>query len=356
MKIVVVISSLSRGGAERVVSTLTCEWARYHHVVIALFDAAHPAYGCGGRIVDLRLPALQTPMKKVQRIGARSMHLARLFRRERPDRIVSFMETANIPAIAAAAVTGLLDRICVSVRNNPSMISTPYRVLIPWLYRIPERVIVPSDGVKKRLEEMGVPAAKLLVISNPVLTRPVATPGTRSPFAARYILGAGRLHRQKGFDRLLRAFSNIDRSDLHLVVLGDGDEYPRLMALAHKLGIKSRVYFPGAVSDIQTWYRNAECFVLSSRYEGWPNVLMEAMASGCPVVSFDCRYGPSEILEDGKSGLLVAQDEVMALTAAITRVVSDGVLRRHLAAEGRKRVKAFAVEDIAPRWLARNEI
>ena len=124
MKIVVVISTLSRGGAERVVSTLTREWSRSHQVVIALFDATRPAYDYGGRVIDLRLPPLGSLLKKTYRIVERSMHLSRLFRQERPDRIVSFMESANFPAIAAAALTRLLDRLWVSVRTNPSKIPT----------------------------------------------------------------------------------------------------------------------------------------------------------------------------------------------------------------------------------------
>ena len=352
MKIIVVISTLSRGGAERVVSTLTREWSRCHHVMIALFDATRPAYDYGGRIIDLRLPTVGNPLTKVYRVGERSMRLARLFLTEQPDWILSFMESANFPAIVAATLTGFVDRLRVSVRNNPSMIPTQWRVLIPLLYRIPQKVIAPSDGVKEALEQMGVPSAKVLVIPNPVAIRAVATPGAHSPFPDRFILGTGRLHQQKGFDRLLKAFSNVDRRDLHLVILGEGEKRAGLASLAHKLGIQSRVHFPGAVSDVGAWYQHAQCFVLSSHYEGWPNALMEAVANGCPAVSFDCRYGPAEILEDGKSGLLVAQDDIEALTAAIARVVSDRPLRRRLAAEGTERAKAFAAEEIAPRWLA----
>ena len=355
MKIVVAINMLHRGGAERVVCRLTQEWAKRHNVVIALFSATPPAYDHGGRLVDLRLPA-RTALEYAYRFVAGSIRLARLFQQEEPDRVVSFMESANFPAIAAAAMTGFLNRLFVSVRINPSMIPTPYRVLIPWLYRFPETVVAASDGVKEKLEEMGVPAAKLLFIPNPIVTGGIVTSGSRSPVPFRFILGAGRLVRPKGFKRLLTAFSNVDRSDLHLVILGDGDERRALISLAHELGIESRMHFPGAVSDIETWYRHAECFVLSSHYEGWPNVLMEAMANGCPVVSFDCRYGPAEIFEDGKSGLLVAQDDVEGLTATIVRAVSDGALRRRLMTEGKARGKLFAVEKIAPRWLARNGV
>ena len=101
------------------------------------------------------------------------------------------------------------------------------------------------------------------------------------------------------------------------------------------------------------WYHHAQCFVLSSRHEGFPNALIEAMANGCAVISFDCQYGPSEIVEDGRSGLLIAQDDIAALTEAISLVVSDSELRQQLGDEGRQRVADFSVEKIAPRWYAR---
>ena len=353
MKIVVVIGALPRGGAERVVSTLTREWSRHHHVVIAIFDGRIISYKCGGKIVDLGLPAIGRSVKRIHRVTwERSMHLARLLRRERPDRIVSFMESANLPAIVAAAMTGRLGQLRVSVRTNPSAIPTPWRWLIPSLYRIPERVIAPSSGVKKRLEGMGVPNSKVLVIRNPVSPDAVATAAACPPFLHSYVLGVGRLHPAKGFDRLVAAFANVQCAALHLLILGDGDERTKLVSLASKLGIESRVHLPGVVSKVGPWYRYAQCFVLSSRHEGSPNALMEAMANGCPAVSFDCRYGPAEIVEDGQSGVLVTQDDIEGLAAAITRVVSDSALRTRLRAEGRRRAARFMVEEIAPRWYA----
>ena len=353
LRILVVISALPRGGAERVVSTLTHEWSRNHDVMVAVFDGELASYECGGRIVDLRLHAIGPVWKRAYTaIWQRSTHLARLFRRENPDRIVAFMESANLPAIIAGAMTGLLSRLRVSVRTNPSAIPRRWRWLIPSLYRVPECVVAPSIGVKKRLESMGIPTKRVLVIPNPVAPQAVAPSGVPSPFSHSYVLGVGRLHPAKGFDRLVTAFADVHQNNLHLIVLGEGDDRLRLACLARASGVESRVHFPGLVPDVGPWYRHAHCFVLSSRYEGRPNALVEAMANGCASISFDCQYGPNEILEDGKSGLLVAQDDIEALTAAITRVVSDNALRQRLGAEGRRRVARFSVERIAPLWYA----
>ena len=167
------------------------------------------------------------------------------------------------------------------------------------------------------------------------------------------MLGVGRLHAEKGFDRLVTAFAEVARKDLHLIVIGEGAEHLKLCCLARTLGIESRVDFPGAVSDVGPWYYHAQCFVLSSRHEGCPNALIEAMANGCPVISFDCQYGPSEIVEDGKSGILVPQGDTAALSDAITRVVSDGALRKRLGSAGRRRADRFSVEEVASLWYAK---
>ena len=193
MKVLVVINSLASGGAERVVSTLTREWAKNHQVLIALFDASRMAYNHGGAVADLRAgaPSHRTLARKFPNAVLRSLRLAHLLRRERPDRIVSFMESANFPTIVAAAVTGLLDRLCVSVRIDPRMIPRLDRLLMRITYRLALRVVAPSTGVRSALQQMGSSARKLSVIPNPVAKRTVvprdtvATSWTRTHFPRR---------------------------------------------------------------------------------------------------------------------------------------------------------------------------
>ena len=350
--ILVVIPTLAGGGAERVVSRLTREWARTRHVTLALFDPSDRVYDSGGRVVDVGAPASGNFLGKTRAAALRTIRLMNLMRKERPDRIFSFMESANFPTIAAAALTGRLDRLYVSVQDDPASFRFVFRILIPLLYRGPAGVVAASEGVKRGLESAGVPAAKLSVIPNPVASEGGHAVGLEPPPSIRFILGVGRLDPQKGFDRLLAAAHGLDRPDLHLVILGKGGEHRALVELAHELGMEERVHFPGWVPRVEAWYRRAECFVLSSHHEGWPNVLMEAIANGCPAVSFDCRYGPREIVEDGKSGLLVTEGDIEGLTKAIARVLDDGVLRRSLAANGVERMRRFGVEGIAARWLA----
>ena len=352
MRVVVVLGSLARGGAERVVSVLSREWAKKHDVVVVLFSSNNQAYSLGGRVIDIRLPPVRYRLLKLVRMAARCVRLIGVLSQERPSLILSFMESANLPTVLAATLVGYRNRVRVSVRNNPSMIEPPYRAIIPLLYRVPERVVAPSDGVRKGLQDRGVPAARLLTIPNPVAVDAIGRPGAASPFPGSFILGVGRLSVQKGFDRLLQAFSNIELQEIHVVILGDGEQRSGLMRLAEELRVDARVHLPGSVADVGLWYQHAQCFVLTSHFEGWPNVLVEAMANGCPVVSFDCAYGPAEIIEHGTSGILVAQDDVVGLTREITRVLSDRELRYRLATASKSRAHDFSVERIAPSWLA----
>ena len=353
MKIMVIIPTLWGGGAERVVSVLTREWSKSHQVTLILFDASDQFYDYGGQLLDLQVPPSYQTLKGVYNFWKRVMRLLGILRQECPDRIFSFMETANFPAIVAAALAGYLDRLYVSVRGNPSWSRAVFRALLPWLYRLPSGVVAVSTGVKRELGLMGVPTSAISVIPNPIVwpDRNALGQESASPLAKRFILGVGRLSWLKGFDQLLTTFSGLNRSGLHLVILGKGDEQSTLVNLAQELGVEERVHFPGHVADIGTWYRHAECLVLSSRHEGWPNVLMEAMANSCPVVSFNCKYGPSEIIEDGENGVLVPNGNFDLLGDAINRILDDGEFRRRLAVKGLERAQMFDAREIALHWL-----
>ena len=347
-----VIGALARGGAERVASVLTAEWERTHDVTLVVFDGRTRSYTHGGELVDLRLPSRPTRFANLVRLFSRILRLASLLYRARPTRIVAFMENANLPVVVAATICGMASRTHVSVRNNPSSIKRGYRLIIPWLYRIPRCVVVPSVGIRCALIRRGMPSKGIVAIPNPV---PRVVPGeVLEPFRRprRYILGVGRLVPQKRFELLIEAYSKLDVPDVNLVILGDGPERIDLESKAFALGVGPQVEFRGTVDRIDFWYRNAVCFVLTSRYEGWPNVLVEAMANGCPVISVDCPYGPSEILENGTYGMLVRRADVDGLSEAMRSLLMDPGLRATLGFQGARRVKCFEPPGVASLWLS----
>lgn len=350
----VIISSLHRGGAERVVSRLSCTWQEVHDVLLTVFDSSKIAYSYGGVLVDLKCPSVNGIRDKIVNALRRVFRLITLIRKEKPDCIISFMESANFPVILAASLTNTLTRLSVSVRNNPEHFGLIQRYLMFFLYRLPKRVVAISQGVLLTLKKMKVPCEKLFFIPNPApggLRKVENKEEKNIPRPSRYILGVGRLHPQKRFDRLMAVFAGIDDPDMFLVILGEGDERANLESLARQLKIDTRLIMPSVVDDIAPWYENALCFVLSSEYEGWGNVLIEAMNWRCPVVSFDCPYGPSEIIESGVSGLLVPEGDIPALRRAILEVINSDTMREKFVKESLLRLKQFDVNQIAKMWL-----
>ena len=365
VNILVVIGEMRHGGAQRVVSRLTEEWVQQGHKVrVAVFDARQPAYAVGGTLHDLKTPVTRNPLVRVWRPIQRVWRLSGLIRGGGFSHIISFMEDSNFPVILAGVMTGSLGKIRVSTRVDPHYLAWFQRLLLRVLYHLPKRVITLSQGVKDILQAWGVPAQRLKFIPNPA----PAAPNNSHPKNALlrttrgkdYLLAVGRLHRQKGFDLLLHAYAGLGaglaHQDLDLVILGEGEERQALTKLATALGIGGRVHLMGAVPHPENWYAHAKCFVLSSRYEGWGNVIVEAMTYGCPVVSFDCPVGPREIIapksRQATNGVLVANGDVEGLTKAIAKVLGDGKLRGRLVVAGRKRAGEFAIGEIAQLWLA----
>lgn len=266
--------------------------------------------------------------------------LARLLRRSRPAVLVSALTHNNIAALAAKAMAGGATRVVVTehapVTNHVRMSGGwRYRVLpamLPSLYRWADALVPVSQGIRDDLALLGCSHRHMEVIHNPVLptgwrwhAATVPDDPWLVPDAPPFILAAGRLSPEKDFTTLLDAFRLVRerRPDLRLMILGEGPERPTLEAEARRLGIAQSVRLPGFRSDLMAYMRHASVFALSSLYEGFGNVLVEALASGRPVVSTDCPVGPREILEDGKWGRLVPVGGAAAMADALLNSLAD---------------------------------
>ena len=354
MKIIIVVPSLKKGGVERLVSILSQEWIKSNDVKVAIFDGKNLDYFFQGDMFDLKLPAKNKFFFKILQFIRRILQLIKLFKREDPDCIISFMENANFPSIFAAYFVGKLKKLTVSVHADPANMLKIQILLIPYLYLLPNQVVAVSKGVFNALNRMGVPKKKIKIIYNPlsdstpsifkILPIPVNAPNN-------YILGVGRLDKQKGFDKLIEAFSNIPHPGLKLVILGEGEERKNLENIISNKNLADSVYLLGQVDDVWPWYRYAKCFVSSSLSESWGNVMVESMSQGCPVVAFDCHYGPREIITDGFNGFLIKINDLDNLTNAIITLLSDKHLSDKLRKNGLVRSSEFDAKALSKQWL-----
>jgi len=165
------------------------------------------------------------------------------------------------------------------------------------------------------------------------------------------ILAMGRLTRQKGFDILIRAFAGLNHASSRLAILGDGADREPLLRLAREVGVADRLIMPGFVTDTARWLAHATLFVLSSRWEGFGHVLVEAMASDVPVISTRCPHGPADILQDNRTGVLVPPEEPAALATAIEQLLGDLERAKRLANAAQSAAGTFSAPQIAGKYI-----
>jgi glycosyltransferase involved in cell wall biosynthesis len=325
----VLISFSGEGGVERMVLNLVEGFAA-HGVAVDLLairaDSAHlGALPAGGRFVDLG----------VRHSGLAVLPLARYLRRCRPAALLVAKDRAIRAAVLARALAGADTRLVGRLGTNLSAALEGRAGLARWLRVAPMRwfyprvdhVVCVSRGVLEDTRALtGLAAERLSVIRNPVVTprlgeraaQPVDHPWAEDA-SVPLILGAGRLTEQKDFPTLVRAFARLRAGrPARLVILGEGRQRGALTALARDLGVAADVALPGFTSNPYAWMARARLFVLSSAWEGSPNVLTEALALGIPSVATDCPSGPREILAGGRWGPLVPVGDEVALAAAMT--------------------------------------
>ena len=327
-KVALFLPSLRGGGAERVMVNLARSFVEQGVRVDLVLARAEGPYLSqvppDVRIVDLRAP----------RVLASLPGLVRYLRRERPVAMLSALDHANVVALWARRLAAVQVRMVISVHSTMSIVSsrTPsLRVkLRPILARLfygwADAVVAVSQGVADDLVPLtGLPTEKVHVIYNPVVSNEVfvkAEEPLRHPWffpgEPPVVLSVGRLSEAKDYPTLIRAFALV-RQDVQarLMIIGEGEERGKLEKLARELGLQNDVALPGFVANPYKYMKQAAMFVLSSRWEGFANVLVEAMAVGAPVVATDCASGPSEILEGGKWGRLVPVGDVYSLARAI---------------------------------------
>jgi glycosyltransferase involved in cell wall biosynthesis len=351
LHIVIVIAGLGAGGAERVISLIAGDWvARGHLVSLVSFDEPGApifhAFDPRIRLVRLGVRAARGRLAGMHATVRRLRALRRELDDLSPDIVISFLTKINVLTLLASLGTGR--PVIVSERNNPHMQQANH--LWAWMIAL---LHWRADGIvmqtQASLECLRAAARRrACVIPNPITISPIAGPA-RGGFV---LAAVGRLTWQKGFDLLIKAFAHVaDRHpDWQLVIWGEGDARPALERQIVDEGLSGRITLPGNSASPDVWTGQADAFVMSSRYEGFGNALCEAMAAGLPVVSFDCDYGPGEIIDSEENGVLVPKGDVEALAAALDRLMANADLRARLGLAARTVAARFDPSTIVERW------
>jgi glycosyltransferase involved in cell wall biosynthesis len=276
----------------------------------------------------------------------------------RPDSVLSFLNHPNLTLMLVALLrpgrarylVNVRNHISTSVRSKPSKWMRSVQNLMRRQFVLADLVLAPSEGVGEDVRLItGLPPERIVVVHNPVFRPEILAlagqPVTHEWFgdpAVPVIVAAGKLKPQKDFVTLLKAFARVRNQRVaRLVILGEGAQREALEQLADELEVAGDVDLPGFVVNPYPYFRNAALFVLSSAWEGLPNVLIEAMACGCPVVATDCPSGPDEILDGGKVGRLVPVADVEAMAAAIDELLDEKDARERYV----ERAKVYSYEQ-----------
>ncbi len=284
--------------------------------------------------------------------------LRELVVKNQPDVVCSVMDQPSIAAILACKTKGVKTKLVLNVQVSPyeeyikrgGISSKVQFALVKRLYPKADHILALSKGVAEEIGDL-VPEVKsrISVVNNATFARARSSDCQLGCGGEINILACGRLVEQKGYFYLLEALRKVLQSHANVIlwILGDGPQRKRLEQRCRDLKISSHVKFMGFVDNPSEYMEAADIFALSSLWEGFGNVIVEAMSVGTPVVAFDCPHGPGEIITNNKDGLLVEKCNTDELANSILTLIENKKLRLNLAEQGKSRSKDFLPERIA---------
>ncbi len=362
-KIIFIIPSLVGGGAERVLIHLINHLDKEKYsICLVLFEDIldyKDDLNFSGEILCLDKKSRWDFFKLILKVR-------KIIKTYQPDTVLCFLHYTNIVTVMASLFLKRKFKLILCERDYPPkyLPKTRFKYLRRWLikftYRKADTILAVSKSIARVLEEdFNIKSEIIKTIYNPVILdkiKDLCQKEIEHPFfvdeRAQIILGVGRLVGQKRFDRLLRTFSLVRKKQdrVYLIILGEGELRKELENLSLELGVDKWTDFVGFQLNPYAWLHKADIFVLSSDYEGFPNVILEAMACGIPVISTDCPSGPNEIIINGQNGILVPIEDEKALAEATLKLLTNDNLRTKFSEEGKKKAQTLSIDKILPQY------
>jgi glycosyltransferase involved in cell wall biosynthesis len=351
-RLVLFIASLSGGGAERVLSQIANAWADQGievHLVTWNGLRTPDFYKVSDAVHRHELGQVNRPRSTLQRIGhgvQLLLSMRRLIRELAPDGVLSFIDVTNVLVLIASL--GLPARIVVAERVDPATnntLSLWWRLMRPMAYRQASLVVAQTREIAVWMESHW--RASITVIPN--FLRSMPPPAVNREML---VISVGRLVPQKAFENSIKAFARLSERhpEWRYVILGDGPMKMELLSLCDQLGISEKVSLPGLIEDVEAWLSRAAICVQPSRFEGFPNAVMEAMAMGVATISTDCRSGPKDLITPFENGLLVPVGDLSALEIAMERLIIDEPLRTTIGRSAVKVRERFSRDSVMRQW------
>ena len=353
-KITILLPDMREGGVENMRLILAKEWRAHYDVEFLLLTKR-------GGLLELIPKDIRVTVLNVTRYRMLLPSLVRYIRQEQPEVILAAMWPLTVVA-ALATKLSLQKTMCVI--SDHGILSAQYQPKGKWhdlslrasmalSYRLSDEVVAVSKGVAKDISTLAsLPLESIKVIYNPASKIDLDELQTRSPFAISdglVIITVGRYKKVKNHALLIKAFALVrEKVTAKLYIVGDGDLRSEYETLIESLNLQQDVVLTGFVNDPSAYYTHADLFVLSSDYEGFGNVIVEAMDAGTPIVATDCECGPREILEGGKYGTLVPVGDIEALASAML----ESLAQKHDYEALKRHATTFSVAKISAQYLA----
>jgi len=342
LKILFIITSLGSGGAERVMSLLSNQFIKENEVFILTLSKDKIFYQIDENVQIKQLDLYKHTNSIIDKFTnnfKRVSIIKKEIKKTNPDIVISFMTQTNIISIIASKLAN--KSIIVSERINYDFLKSKTWILLrKFIYRYTNGLVVQSEYDKKRYNFV----EKVKVIYNPLTITNIISKREN------IILAVGRLDYQKGFDRLIQIYSKL-KTDYKLIIVGEGNERINLENQIKQLNLENKVFLVGRKSKIEEYYSKAKIFTLSSRMEGFPNVLAEAMGYGCACIAFDCLTGPSDIIKNNYNGYLIENNNLIEYQEKLQLLIDNEEKREIFSKNGLEIREKLDITKITNEWF-----
>jgi glycosyltransferase involved in cell wall biosynthesis len=352
IKIAFILPSLKAGGAERVVSTIANHLIAHFEITIIVFYKCKPFYLLDEHInIEFCKKEYHKESSSLQSISTHIQLLTKtikILKRNKIKVAIGFMTTANVYAVVASKRLGIKSVISERIHPEYETISKIWLILKKFFYPKSNQLIVQTTAIKSYFEDF-ISNDRLEIIKNPLAPELIQK---RDLFKTkeRLILNVGRLDNQKNQDLLIKAFANVPNENWKLILIGEGSNRTEYTNLINKLNLQEQVLLKGNINYVEDYYNTASLFVFTSKYEGYPNALTEAMYFGIPCISTDCPSGPAELISNAENGFLIPVGNQGLLEKKMKLLMEDKDLRAQFSTNALKSTVGFEVDQIAQQW------